>query len=174
MWTLSNIGKCYVMADDVLILKTSGIPLFSRCYGGKTCKLHPDHALQSGFLAAMYSFAKESFSQSGIKSVVFDDLKLDFKVDEEKELIIVFANPIEEDSEKVKKQLEDTYKRFIEKHGHNIDSLAIDNSAYVSFDQDLLELDVVPRKSVGEVKLSNHPLWNKVVGKLRRRRRSKK
>ncbi|MHA1440920.1 MAG: hypothetical protein ACTSPK_03510 [Candidatus Heimdallarchaeota archaeon] len=162
------------MADDVLILKTSGIPLFSRCYGGKTCKLHPDHALQSGFLAAMYSFAKESFSQSGIKSVVFDDLKLDFKVDEENELIIVFANPIEEDSEKVKQQLEDTYKRFIEKHGNNLDSLAIDNSAYISFDQDLLELDVVPRKSVGEVKLSNHPLWDKVVGKLRRRRRRSK
>jgi len=63
---------------------------------------------------------------------------------------------------------------MVEKHGHNIDSLAIDNSAYVSFDQDLLELDVVPRKSVGEVKLSNHPLWVKVVGKLRRRRRRKK
>ncbi len=51
------------MADDVIILKTSGVPLFSKCYGGKTCKMHPDHALQSGFLAALYSFSKESFGQ---------------------------------------------------------------------------------------------------------------
>ncbi|MHA1630712.1 MAG: hypothetical protein ACTSXO_07770 [Candidatus Heimdallarchaeota archaeon] len=86
------------MADDVLILKTSGIPLYAKCFGGKTCKAHPDHALQSGFLAALFSYSKETFSESGIKSVIFSGFKLDFKVDEEKELILVFTNPLEENN----------------------------------------------------------------------------
>lgn len=161
------------MADDVIILKTSGVPLFSRCYGGKTCRLHPDHALQSGFLAALYSFAKESFSQSGIKSVLFQDLKLDFKVDEDNDLIIVFANPIEEDNQLIAKQLEATYNLFLEKYVDKINTLAIDTNTFVDFDQDLLALDVVPRKSVGEVKLHKHPFWNKMTRKLKRMRRRK-
>ncbi|HUU79759.1 MAG TPA: hypothetical protein VMX55_15580 [candidate division Zixibacteria bacterium] len=159
------------MADDVIILKTSGIPLFSRCYGGETCKLHPDHALQSGFLAALYSFAKESFSQSGIKSVLFHDLKLDFKVDEDKEIIIVFVNPIKEDSNKITKQLEETYKLFIEKYSNKIDSIFVDTSTFVEFDKDLLNLDIVPRESVGEVKLHKHPFWEKVYKRLKRKKK---
>ncbi|MCK5182680.1 MAG: hypothetical protein KAJ76_05670 [Candidatus Heimdallarchaeota archaeon] len=33
------------LADDVLILKAFGVPLFAKCFGGQTCKNHPDHAL---------------------------------------------------------------------------------------------------------------------------------
>ena len=65
------------MADDVFVLQTSGIPLFARCFGGEFCKLHPEHALQTGFLAAMYSFSQESFGQTDLKSVVFKDIRLD-------------------------------------------------------------------------------------------------
>lgn len=159
------------MADDVIILKTSGVPLFSKCYGGKTCKLHPDHALQSGFLAALYSFSKESFGQQGIQSVLFQNLKLNFKVDEENELIFVFANPIEENSEKIKKQLNETHRIFIEKYANVIDNIVIDTSIFNEFDQDLLELDVVPRKAVGDVKLHKHPFWKKLAKKLETKRR---
>ncbi|MFX0150802.1 MAG: hypothetical protein ACFFAJ_08490 [Candidatus Hodarchaeota archaeon] len=49
------------MPDDIFILQTSGIPLFAKYFGGDYYKLHPDHSLQTGFLAAMYSFSKESF-----------------------------------------------------------------------------------------------------------------
>ncbi|NHJ03457.1 MAG: hypothetical protein EAX90_01425 [Candidatus Heimdallarchaeota archaeon] len=152
-----------------MILKTSGIPLFSRCYGGKTSKLHPDHALQSGFLAALYSFAKESFNQSGIKSVLFHDLKLDFKVDEDKEIIIVFVNPIKEDSNKIANHLDKIYKFFIEKHSNKIDSIFVAISTFVVFDKDLLNSDIVPRESVGEVKLQKHTFWEKMYKRLKRK-----
>jgi hypothetical protein len=48
------------MADDVFIIDSSGIPYYSRCFGGETCKMRPDHTLQTGFLAALYAFSKES------------------------------------------------------------------------------------------------------------------
>lgn len=38
MWEIYNISELEKIADDVIILKTSGIPLFSRYYGGKICK----------------------------------------------------------------------------------------------------------------------------------------
>ena len=133
------------MADDVIILKTSGVPLFAKCYGGSTCKSHPDHALQSGFLAALFSFSKETFSKKGIKSVIFDDFKLDFKVDESNELIIVLTNPIMEDEEKIKKHLEVTHKIFIEKYQPQINQLAYDADLFMDFDKDLVDLKLYLR-----------------------------
>lgn len=150
------------MTDDVIILKTSGVPLFAKCYGGSTCKMHPDHALQSGFLAALFSFSKETFSEKGIKSVIFDDFKLDFKVDEGNELIIVLANPILEDDEKIKKQLEDTHKIFIEKYQPQLNNLAYDTSLFMDFDKDLVELKVVPQNAKMDLPLDKIPFWKKI------------
>ena len=45
--------------QDVFVLDMGGIPYFSKCYGGSYCQQHPDHALQTGFLAAIYSFSGE-------------------------------------------------------------------------------------------------------------------
>jgi hypothetical protein len=143
------------MADDVIILKTSGVPLFSRCYGGKTCKLRPDHALQSGFLAALYSFSKESFGQNEIKSVVFNDMKLDFKIDEDKGIIIVFTNPLDEDEKVIKEQLDQTYKLFTEKYAEQFSATVLDVEVFSEFDRELLEIDVVPQKAKGDIKLKS-------------------
>jgi len=54
-------GKWKIMPDDIFILDKSGIPYYSKCFGGKTCKMRPDHTLQTGFLAALYAYSKESF-----------------------------------------------------------------------------------------------------------------
>jgi hypothetical protein len=138
------------VADDVFVLQTSGIPLFARCFGGDFCKLHPDHALQTGFLAAMYSFSQESFGQTDLKSVVFKDIRLDFKIDREKEVIMVFANPI--GTERIDNQLDQSMKIFLEKYGSKI-GLVIKEDTFEGFEEDLLKLNVVNKQSMGVIPL---------------------
>ncbi|MFX1516805.1 MAG: hypothetical protein ACFFC6_10870 [Promethearchaeota archaeon] len=134
------------MADDVFILQTSGVPLFAKCYGGDYCKLHPDHALQTGFLAAMYSFAEESFGQDELKSVVFNDIRLDFKIDKIKEIIMVFANPL--DTKNVEDRLNRAMKVFLEKYGSKIGPI-IKEDTFKEFEGDLLDLDIVRSSAMG-------------------------
>jgi hypothetical protein len=150
------------VADDVFVLQTSGIPLFARCFGGDFCKLHPDHALQTGFLAAMYSFSQESFGQTDLKSVVFKDIRLDFKIDKEKEVIMVFANPI--GTEKIDNQLDQSMKLFLEKYGSKI-GLVIKEDTFVGFEEDLLKLNIVNKQSMGKIPLKGK---KSLVGRLLR------
>lgn len=150
------------MADDVFVLQTSGIPLFARCFGGDFCKLHPDHALQTGFLAAMYSFSQESFGQTDLKSVVFKDIRLDFKIDREKEVIMVFANPI--GTEKIENQLDQSMKLFLEKYGSKI-GIVIKEDTFEGFEEDLIKLKVVNKQSMGDIPLKGK---KSLVGRLLR------
>ncbi len=156
------------MADDVFILQTSGVPLFAKCYGGNYCKMHPDHALQTGFLAAMYSFAEESFGQDELKSVVFNDIRLDFKIDKEKEIIMVFANPL--GTEKVEERMNQAMATFLEKYGSRISDIVIEDT-FQEFEQDLLDLNVVQRKAMGDIspKLGKKKsLWSRIKTRFRR------
>ncbi|NHJ39415.1 MAG: hypothetical protein FK731_05225 [Asgard group archaeon] len=157
------------MTDDIIILKSSGVPLFAKCYGGSTCKTHPDHALQSGFLAALFSYSKETFSKQGIKSVIFSDFKLDFKIDEEKDLIIVFTNPLNEDDVIIKEQLEKTHKAFIDKFESKLDSLAFSTEGFYEFDQDLVKLNIVHNGAKKDVPLEKEPFWKKILSHFRRK-----
>ena len=155
------------MADDVFILQTSGVPLFAKCYGGDYCKLHPDHALQTGFLAAMYSFAEESFGQDELKSVVFNDIRLDFKIDKEKEVIMVFANPL--GVEKVEERLNQAMKVFLEKYGSKVGDI-IKEDAFQEFETDLLNLDVVRHQAMGDIppKMKKESLWSRLKKRFMR------
>lgn len=157
------------MTDDIIILKSSGIPLYAKCYGGQTCKAHPDHALQSGFLAALFSYSKETFSREGIKSVIFSDFKLDFKIDEEKDLIIVFTNPLDEDGDRIKKQLEKTHKAFIDKFESQLDSLTFSTEGFYEFGQDLINLKIVHNEAKKDVPLEKEPFWRKILSHFRKK-----
>jgi len=137
-----------MMADDVFVLKTSGIPLYAQCFGGDYCKLHPDHALQSGFLAAMYSFSQESFGQTDLKSVVFNDIRLDFKIDRQKEVIMVFASPL--GTENVESELNQAMGIFLEKYGADL-GLVIKEDSFQDFEKDLLELNIVNKLAMGPI-----------------------
>lgn len=153
------------MADDVFILQTSGIPLFSKCYGGDYCKLHPDHVLQTGFLAAMYSFAEESFGQDELKSVVFNDIRLDFKIDKLKEIIMVFANPL--GTEKIEERLNQAMDIFLEKYGSKL-GLAAQEGRFDEFENDLLNLNVVRSKAMGDIKpIKKKSLWKRFLDRLK-------
>lgn len=156
------------MADDVLVLKTSGVPLYAKCYGGKTCKAHPDHALQSGFLAALFSYSKETFSKQGIKSVLFEDFKLDFKIDETKDLLMVFTNVIDEDEKKIKEQLESAYNVFLNKYESKLDDLVFDTNLFLDFDQDLIKLGIVENEAKKDLPLKKQPLWKSIIEKFQK------
>ena len=156
------------MADDVFILQTSGVPLFAKCYGGDYCKLHPDHALQTGFLAAMYSFAEESFGQDELKSVVFNDIRLDFKIDKEKEVIMVFANPL--GTENVEARLDQAMKVFLEKYGPKIGTIIRDDT-FQGFESDLLDLEIVNSPAMGSLAPAmkkEKSLWARLKNRFRR------
>ncbi|MHA1687324.1 MAG: hypothetical protein ACTSYD_13150 [Candidatus Heimdallarchaeaceae archaeon] len=99
------------MADNIFILNIAGLPYYSKCFGGSTCKAHPGHSLQTGFLAALTAFSEETFGQE-LKTVIFRDMKLNFNIDKERDLIVAFTNPLEVDDEEVEAQLEKVVEKF--------------------------------------------------------------
>ena len=141
------------MADDVFIIDSSGIPYYSRCFGGETCKMRPDHTLQTGFLAALYAFSKESYGQQEIKTVVFSDLKLHFRVDNERDVIVVFTTPMSETDEEVKNQMDMTYGAFLELYENQIGRGYSEPAVFDGFDDVLYNLNVVKSKSMGMINL---------------------
>ncbi len=154
-----------ILADDVFVMDTSGLPYYSKCFGGETCKMQPDHTLQTGFFAAMYAFSKESFGQQDIQTVVFSNLRLHFKIDKEKDLIVVFTSPLSEESEKVEKQLDMTLEKFIDLYGDKIGRGYVDVSDFENFEDTLLELGVVPKRAMKDIplKVKYKSWWKKIV-----------
>lgn len=140
------------MADDVFILNTAGLPYYSKCFGGETCKAHPDHSLQTGFLAALSAFSEETFGQE-LKTVIFKEMKLNFKVDKENGLIIAFTNPLNTNDKEVEKQLEEVYERFIENFEHILDRGYVETHLYANFEETLKELKIVPHEPMKEIPL---------------------
>ena len=141
------------MADDVFVIDGSGIPYYSRCFGGETCKMRPDHTLQTGFLAALYAFSKESYGQQEIRTVIFSDMKLHFKVDQERDIIVVFTTPMEESDKKVKQQLDMTLERFMDLYEDQIGRGYAEVEVFDGFDDVLYSLNVVKTPPMGRMNL---------------------
>lgn len=158
------------MVDDIFILDKSGVPYYSKCFGGETCKLRPDHALQTGFLAALYAYAKESFgAQSEIRSVEFSDLQLDFAISDKDNLIVVFANPIHDElTLEREKQLRTTLDIFLEKYKEQLIPGFVNHEVIHQFEAELQEKGIIDRKSKGDIKLKNksEPWWRKILDKV--------
>ncbi len=125
--------------------------------------------MQSGFLAALFSYSKETFSESGIKSIIFSDFKLDFKVDEEKELIHVFTNPLEENDSQVKAQLDKAHRIFVEKYSpHLVDKITFDQDLFKDFEDDLVANKIVPYESKKDLPLQRETFWQRLLAKFKR------
>ena len=79
---------------DIYVVEKSGIPLFAGCTASDYCKLHMDqHELQSGFLAAMYNFSKETFKDSTLRTINLDDITISMRSESEEGIILVFIHP---------------------------------------------------------------------------------
>ncbi|UJG43815.1 MAG: hypothetical protein K9W46_01195 [Candidatus Heimdallarchaeum endolithica] len=125
--------------------------------------MRPDHTLQTGFLAALYAYSKESFGQQEIREVIFTDLKLFFKTDEERGLIIVFTAPLEEDRNKLSQQLDITYEQFIKKYEGEIGRGYSDPEIFEFFDKDLLELKIIEKEPIGNINFKTKiSFWRKL------------
>ena len=64
-----------ILIDDLFIIATSGLPLYTACFGGENCIKDPDHILVSGFLSALFNFTLQIGKRS-IREVIFDDAQL--------------------------------------------------------------------------------------------------
>ncbi|MCE7734185.1 MAG: hypothetical protein GPJ54_04845 [Candidatus Heimdallarchaeota archaeon] len=118
---------------DVYVIKTSGIPLVSGCTATDYCMGHMgQHELQSGFLAALNSFSQEAFNNEKMRSLEMDNIQLNFKVNNEKELIFATVNPITANKEEIQKKLTKGMDQFIKKFGDKLDS---DITTQLMFDE---------------------------------------
>ena len=132
---------------DIYILKTSGIPLFAGCTATDYCMRHMDqHELQSGFLAAIHSFSKETFTEENLRQILYNDIKISFKSNDE--IIMAFVHPIDYKNKKIEKDLEKAWKRFHEKYRDSINESLIEEKFFDDFREDLRDLGIIPDKIV--------------------------
>ena len=103
--------------NDVFIISAGGLPYYSICLGKNYCMHHPDHVLQSGFIAALFQFASE-FGQKSIKEVRFDELYmfLSHKELEEKGLIAVIVAESNVNSDDYQQLTEKLLEEFVSKY----------------------------------------------------------
>ncbi|MBY9000936.1 MAG: hypothetical protein KGD64_08490 [Candidatus Heimdallarchaeota archaeon] len=122
-----------------------------------------DHSLQTGFLVALYAFAKESYGQQEIQTVIFSDLKLHFKVDQERDVIVVFTSPMSEKEEEVKGQMDMTLAAFMDNYVNEIGRGYVDADKFTGFNQVLQDIGVVKTKLKGMISLGEKVgLWKKI------------
>lgn len=99
---------------DVYLLHTTGVPIFAGCSGSDYCKAHPgQHELHSGFFSAMHAFSRESFQDNRLDALFFDKLQVNFKIDVEHDLMLVFVHPRSEKNKAVKNQMDVALKLFV-------------------------------------------------------------
>ena len=121
--------------------------------------MRPDHTLQTGFLAALYAFSKESYGQQEIKTVIFSDLKLHFKFDQEKNVIIVFTSPISDDEEVIEGQMDMALGAFLEMYEDEIGKGYVEVDKFEGFDQVLQEIGIVKTQPMGMINLGEKVGW---------------
>ncbi|HMF32246.1 MAG TPA: hypothetical protein VKK79_12565 [Candidatus Lokiarchaeia archaeon] len=141
------------MADDVFIFRSSGLVLFSRCYGGEYCAVHPDHNLQAGFLAALYLFSQEYSEGNELQAVLFKRIRMDFAVDAAHDVIVVFTNPSDSDPAEICSQLNQTLNQFVQKYTNNLGDEVIVKEVFEDFEADLHQSKIVCRECQGEIPL---------------------
>ncbi len=140
--------------NDIFVISTSGIPLYGNCFGGDICSKKPDHLLQSGFIVAMFSFAKE-FGQKSIIFVEFETGRMVFASRKlsTTELLTVFFTTNEPSIEEVKELVTKSADLFVKKYADKVEkSNNLSNTKdYEGFTKDLLESGVMNRNPMGNI-----------------------
>lgn len=141
---------------DVYVVKTSGIPLVSGCTATDYCMDHiGQHKLQSGFLAALNAFSQEAFNNEKMRSLEMDNSQLNFKVNNEKELIFATVNPITANKEEIQKKLTKGMNQFIKKFGDRLDASITTQLMFDEFRPILEELGLIGDKLMSTAKAQN-------------------
>ena len=140
--------------NDVFVITKSGIPLYASCFGGEICSKKPDHLLQSGFISAMFSFAKE-FGQKSIIMVEFEEGRMFFapKSIQDNEFIVVFFTTNEPDLESIKTIISKSADLFEAKYGQKFIASRnlIETKDFEGFTMDLLSAGFMNRNPMGNL-----------------------
>lgn len=138
---------------DIYIVEKSGIPLFAGCTASDYCKLHMDqHELQSGFLAAMYNFSKETFKGSNLRTIAFDNITVSMKSDEEEGIILVFIHPIRINPKIMDAKMTKALEVFMTNFYPNLDSNTLDPELFDMYKDELRELRIIPPSLMNTIK----------------------
>lgn len=140
--------------NDIFVISTSGIPLYGNCFGGEICSKRPDHLLQSGFIVAMFSFAKE-FGQKSIIFVEFEAGRMVFasRKIENFEILTVFFTTNEPTIDEVKELVTKSADLFVKNYRSAVlkSNEIINSNDYEGFTQDLLNSGYMNRKPMGDI-----------------------
>jgi hypothetical protein len=140
--------------NDIFVLSTSGIPLYASCFGGDICSKRPDHLLQSGFIVAMFSFAKE-FGQKSIIFVEFENGRMVFasRTIESFEFLVVFFTTNKPSIEEVKNLVTKSADLFLNNYGQKalLSNHLINTKDYADFTKDLLTSGIMNRNPMGDI-----------------------
>lgn len=140
--------------NDIFVISTSGIPLYANCFGGAICSKRPDHLLQSGFIVAMFSFAKE-FGQKSIIFVEFETGRMVFasRQVEKTELLTVFFTTNEPTIDEIKELVTKSADLFVKKYRDAVikSNEIINTQDYEGFTKDLQESGVMNRNPMGNI-----------------------
>ncbi|MFV2015492.1 MAG: hypothetical protein ACC656_08705 [Candidatus Heimdallarchaeota archaeon] len=130
---------------DIYVVEKSGIPVFAGCTATDYCKLHMDqHELQSGFLAAMYNFSKETFKDSTLRTINFDDITISMKSDETGGIILVFIHPVRINPKIMDAKLTKALEVFMSNFFPKLDPNTIDPGLFELYKDELRELRIIP------------------------------
>ena len=128
--------------------------MYGYCFGGDICSKKPDHLLQSGFIVAMFSFAKE-FGQKSIIFVEFEAGRMVFasrKVDYY-EILVVFFTTNEPHIDQVKDLVTQSSYIFVKNYGSKVTTSnnLINTKDYEGFTEDLLKSGIMNRNPMGNI-----------------------
>jgi len=129
---------------DIYVMKSSGIPLFTGCTGTNYCMTHlGQHELVSGFFAAMRSFARESFKDENLKTMIFSEIRINFLEDIENELLLAFIHDINADDTQIAQDLSKAKDLFLQKYGVHVNDSLVDQQIFENFREELRSAGII-------------------------------
>ncbi|MCY3414333.1 MAG: hypothetical protein INQ03_21990 [Candidatus Heimdallarchaeota archaeon] len=130
-------------AYDLILMKSSGIPIYAGCTGSDYCMKHlGQHQLQTAFLSALYSFSQEAFDEEVLTKIDFSNIQLNFEIEHSKQLLFVGFHPKEVDSKQIQKLLQEALVRFNKRFPGEISDI-VQPDDFLEFSKDLRELGLV-------------------------------
>ncbi len=129
---------------DIYVTKNNGIPLFTGCTGTNYCMTHlGQHELVSGFFAAMRSFAKESFKDEDLQTMIFSEIRINFLEDDNNELLLAFVHDITANDNRIRNDLKKARDLFVKKYGDHLDDNLVDQQIFEDFREELRDAGII-------------------------------
>ncbi len=168
---MHDYGMASETIYDIYVLKTSGIPIFAGCTGTSYCQGHRDqHELHAGFFSALYMFSKENHIGSGLDSILFKDIQINFKIDEDADIILALVHPRGVDERTAHKHVDTAFDILMKRYIQKIDIHTPNPSFFSSYRRDLFDAGITSRENLvqtGAMQLDRESVLKRWLKKLR-------